>query len=139
MKYDTKHQNKALEALEYIERLITQEQIVEVKKVSRKRSLKQNNYLHVTFGIFGLETGYTIEEAKSLYKRLNKDIYVYEKKGNSFIKSSADLATDEMTQSIDKWRKYAGEHGVEIPVPTDKEAMMHWQNQIEMQTNYLKR
>lgn len=136
MKYDTKNIKEAEEALKYLEHLIDKEHLVDVRRVSRRRSLRQNNYIHVTFGIFGLETGYTASEAKSLYKRINKDIYVYEKNGNPFVRSSADLTKDEMNRSIDVWRNYAGEQGVNIPLPYDTDALMYWENQIE-QSKYI--
>lgn len=122
----------------YLAELIEKQSLVEVKKISPKRSLSQNAYLHLTFGIFGLETGYEAAESKVIYKReANPQIYVYEKNGQKFMRSSADLTIKEMTDSIDKWRKYAAEHGVYIPAPGDDEKLRYWGNEIERSGKYL--
>lgn len=132
MKYNLASTVERDKAFQYLTELSAIECVVEVKKVNPKRSLLQNNYLHLTFGIFGMETGYDVHEAKTIYKRIaNPEIYIYEKKGQKFLRSSADLTTKEMTDSIDRWRKYAGENGVEIPPPENEEALRHWENVIE--------
>ena len=140
MKYDTKNIKEATEAFEYLTKLSGQEALVEVKKINPKRSLNQNSYLHLTFGIFGLETGYSLEEAKTIYKRYaNPSIYVYEKNGAKFLRSSADLDTQEMTITIDKWREYAQENGVYIPPPENLEELRSLENEIDKQSFYIRR
>ncbi len=132
MKYNLQSTTERNNAFQYLTDLSATECLVEVKKINPKRSLKQNSYIHLTFGIFGMETGYTSTEAKTIFKRIaNPEIFIYEKKGQKFLRSSADLDTKEMTQAIDKWRKYAGENGVEIPPPENEESIRHWQNIIE--------
>lgn len=138
MKYKTESIEEATKAFEHLSKLVGQHAVVEIKKVLPKRSLKQNAYLHLTFGIFALETGYDTQEAKTLYKRVvNPNLYVYEKNGNKFLRSSTKLTTEQMTSSIDRWRKYAGEQGIEIPTPIDKEALMFWENRIEQEGKLL--
>ena len=81
-----------------------------------KRTLAQNSYLHLILGWFAMETGYTIEETKQLYKRVNKDIYEYDKEGIPFVRSSSELNTEEMTLTIDRWRNYSADKaGVYLP------------------------
>jgi hypothetical protein len=138
VKYNTDKIEEATAAFVYLTDLVGKHALVEVKKISPTRSLRQNAYLHLTFGIFGLETGYDIQEAKTIYKRVvNPNLYTYEKNGNKFLKSSKYLTTEEMTISIDRWRKYAGEQGIEIPTPIDKEALMAWENRIEQEGKLL--
>lgn len=138
MKYQTKNNQEAVEAKAYLKVLLDKKCLVEIKKVSPRRSLKQNNYLYLTFGIFAAQTGYKPEEAKVIYKRYaNTSLYVYEKNGIAFLRSSADLSTEEMTRSIDRWREYAAENGVNIPPPTDEEALRFYENMIEQQQHYM--
>lgn len=137
MKYALSNKEEAEKAFTYLTELTGKESMVEIIKVSPKRSLNQNSYLHVTFGIFALETGYTTDEAKTIYKRLaNPAIYVYKKNDQTFLRSSADLTVSEMTTSIERWRKYGAEQSVIIPAPNDNKALMYWENQIQTQGKY---
>jgi hypothetical protein len=138
VKFDLKSIAEANKAFEYLTELVGKEALAEVKKISPARSIKQNAYLHLTFSIFGMELGYEASEAKVIYKRLaNPELYIYEKNNQTFLKSSRDLSTKEMSDSIDKWRKYASEQGVDIPAPENQEALMYWENQIETMGKYL--
>lgn len=138
MRYDLSSLVESDKAFTYLTELVGKEAIVEIKHVRKTRSLLQNNYLHLTFEIFGLESGYDAQESKVIYKRLvNPEIYVYEKNGQVFLKSSTKLTTKEMSDSIDKWRKYAAEQGINIPAPNDDEALRYWGNQIEREGKWL--
>lgn len=138
MKYNLADSKEAGQAFAYLVQLTEKKVIAELKRVMPQRSLSQNNYLHLTFGIFGSELGYEAQEAKVIYKRLaNPEIYVYSKNGQTFLKSTAELTTKEMSDSIDKWRKYAAEQGVDIPAPENEEALRYWENQIETMGKYL--
>ncbi len=138
MKFNTAIPYEAKRASEYLRRLHEKKNIVEVKRVSPVRSLSQNSYLHVTFSIFGLESGYEASEAKTIYKRdVNPALFVYKKNGILFLRSTATLTTKEMSDSIEKWRKYAAEQGIDIPAPGDDEALRYWENEIEREGKYL--
>src|SRR3972149_3300739 len=89
----------------FAELLNVRTKIVLQKRV--KRSLNQNSYLYLILGWFACETGYTALEAKQIYKKINEQIYQYEKKGSRFMRSSADLTTVEMTHTIEKFRNYS--------------------------------
>lgn len=138
MRFNTAIPYEAKRASEYLRRLHEKKNIVEVKRVSPVRSLSQNSYLHLTFSVFGLELGYEAAEAKVIYKRLvNPELYIYKKNGQVFLRSSAELTTKEMSDSIEKWRKYAAEQGIDIPAPGDDEALRYWENEIEREGKYL--
>ena len=95
--------------------LLEEKTVITLTKKS-KRTLAQNSYLHLIIGWFASELGYTIDESKQLYKRVNKEIYEYEKEGIPFIRSSSDLSTEEMALSIDRWRNYSADKaGVYLP------------------------
>lgn len=135
---DTKKQLDKQKAISYFEALINKECVFELTEKKPKRSYKQNSYLHLLLGLFGLELGYTIEESKELYKRLNKNIYEYEKNGLTFYRSSADLDTKEMTDSIDKFRTWSAQNGgIYLPSPDDIEQLNEVDLLIKQNSKYL--
>ena len=131
MKFDTSINAEANKAAEYFTSLLDKKCVVEVKKISPKRSLNQNAYLHLLIGAFGLHFGYDMAEAKQLYKELNGDIYIYRKKGRVFLRSSADLSKEEMAKSIDKFMRKSAEAGYELPLATDEGWLRAIENEIE--------
>lgn len=138
MKYKTADRDQCLEAFEYLTKLVGQEAVVEVKKINPNRSLNQNSYYHLLLGIFGLEFGWSIEEAKVLHKReVSPQIFVYEKNGVKFLRSSASLDTKQMSDAIEQFKKYAAEGGLYLPDANDNEKLLFYSNQIEQQSKYL--
>ncbi|MDE2106347.1 MAG: hypothetical protein KGL39_54530 [Patescibacteria group bacterium] len=131
MKYNLANIEEATEAFWYLTLLGGKEATVEIKKISPKRSLPQNNYLHLLLTAFGDHFGYDIEEAKAVYKYANAEIYKYKKNKITFWRSSADLTKDEMTLSIDKFRKFSAEHGCELPLAVDQEWLRRIENDHE--------
>ena len=111
--------------------------LVEVIEVKRNRTLSQNSYLHLLLGAFGLHFGYTIEEAKLIYKQIRSDTYYYKKKGRQFIRSSADLNTEEMAKTIDKFMLKSAEAGYTLPPATNQEWLRQIENEIERSHRYL--
>lgn len=99
--------------------LMEQRTVMELKKKVR-RSTSQNSYIHLLIGYFSMETGYTLVEAKKIYKDCSPQIYVYEKKGKEFIRSSASLTSTEMATSTDRFMDYSSrEAGITLPTPSD--------------------
>ena len=138
MKYNLADRTELDAAFQYLTDLAAKDIIAEIKKVSPARSLNQNNYLHLLLGAFGQHFGYTIDEAKTIYKRdVNPDIYVYEKGGAKFLRSSADLDVAEMTKSIDSFRAYSKEQGCPLPAATDQGWLREIENEIERSKYYL--
>lgn len=138
MKYNTATQIEAEAAFQYLTELVGREAVVEVRRVSPKRSLNQNSYYHLLLGIFGLEFGWSIEEAKTLHKReVSPTIFYYEKNYKKFLRSSADLDSKEMTDAIDQLKKYAAENGLELPDADEDEKLRYYGNLIEEQGKYL--
>lgn len=137
MKYDLKNKPEVDAAFTYLTELAAKEVVAEVIRVSPKRSLNQNNYLHLLIGAFGVHFGYTLPEAKLIYKEINRDIYQYNKKERSFYRSSADLNVDEMTKSIDRFREASDKAGCPLPLATDQGWLMAIENDMERQKMYL--
>lgn len=110
---------------------------VEIKEVRHKRTLSQNSYLHLLLAAFGLNFGYTLEEAKLIYKEVNKDIYYYRKKNRTFIRSSASLDSKQMAMSIDKFMDASAEAGFPLPLATDQDWLLEIQNDMERQGRWM--
>lgn len=140
MKYNLANTQEAAAAVQYLLELTKQGKIAEVKKVSPRRSLPQNSFLHLLLGAFSLETGNQLEASKDLYKWVNKDIYYSKKKigGEVFvtIRSSADLTKDEMTKSIDRFREWSAEQGYPLPSAENEAELRSIANAME-KSNYL--
>ena len=141
MKYNTANNAEAGKALDYLLTLTKGNKIVEVKEVKPRRSLNQNSYLHLLLGAFGAHFGYTLEEAKEVYKHLNKEIYAYERevrgKQWQFWRSSADLDKEEMAKSIDTLMTWSARAGYPLPPATDQEWLRQIENEIERSGYYL--
>ena len=91
-----------------------------------KRSSAQNNYLHCLLGVVAMYVGESLEYVKQeIYKRMvNPEIYVVEKDNKALghivtLRSSKDLNKEEMSLSIDRFRKWAAEQGIYTPSPDD--------------------
>ena len=138
MKFNLSNKEDATNAHIQLARLMIKKPVIEIREVKKRRSLSQNAFLHLLLGAFGLATGYTADESKTIFKReVNSDIFVYSKNGSKFLKSSADLSVDEMSKSIDRFRSYAGENGIELPLATDNDWLLRIENDMEKQGRYL--
>lgn len=113
---------------------------VDIKVVRNKRSLSQNNYLHLLLAYLGLETGYNLTETKALYKEMNRDLYYYYKPTrddenvHEFIRSSAELTTEQMTRSIETLHEVSAANGIPLPLATDQGWLREIERAIELDT-----
>lgn len=140
MKFDLKNEHERKAAQEYLDELKGKELVAEVIRVSPKRSLKQNNYLYLLFEEFRRAFGWdTIDEVKTTFKRdINPQTFVYEKNGGKFLRSTAELDTEEMTRCIDRFREWAATNGHPLPAATDQEWLRQIENEAERERFYLK-
>lgn len=124
---------------DYVNKLFRERAVVEVKKKLPNRTLAQNSYLHLLLGYFGSEYGCSLEEVKiDFYKRTcNRDLFERKKvnkKGKeiTYLRSSAELTTGEMTLSIDRFRNFASsEAGIYLPSSSERDFLIHIQQEIE--------
>lgn len=137
MKFNLAIKAEKSEAYRYFTTLSNKKCVVEVKKINPGRTINQNSYLHLIIGYFGVHFGYTLEEAKLIYKEINKAIYAYEKKGRTFYRSSADLDKEEMATTIDRFMEKSKEAGCVLPPATDPEWLRQIENEIERSKYYL--
>jgi len=118
-------------AKDRFEWLILKGKTFELKEKRKDRTYKQNRYLHLILGWFGLELGYTINEAKMIYKKLNLDLYKYIKNNNTFLRSSAELNTKQMSLTIEKFRNYSNnELGIYLPEANEVAYLNHIEQEI---------
>lgn len=138
MRYDLSDNQQAKEASDFLAASMMRDKIVEIKIVRQRRSLKANAYLHLLLQIFGSEFGYSLAEAKTIYKRdVAPGIFVYYKNDQPFIRSSADLTSKEIADSIEQLKKYSAENGLVLPEPNDEEKLRYYERQVERSSKYL--
>lgn len=118
-------QNRAKERLIW---LIKKGKQFEIKEKRKRRSLSQNNYLHLIISWYAVEYGETADYIKTevFKKQLNRDLFLSEfinKKTGEVRerwKSTSELNTLEMTTAIDRFRNYSSkEAGIYLPKPSD--------------------
>lgn len=129
----------------YVNKLFEERAVVEVKKKLPNRSLSQNNYLHLILSWFACEIGYSLDEVKLDYfkKTCNRDLFTrkkFNKQGTeiTYMRSSADLSTGEMTTAIERFRNYSSaQAGVYLPAPNEHEFIIHIRQEIERNKEFL--
>lgn len=122
-----------------LELLIKRGSICELTEKKARRSVSQNAYLHVALGYLAAQTGNTLDWVKREYykKHCNPDLFVGEKEDNfvgrvHYLKSSAELTTEEMSLSIDRLRNWAVlEAGIYIPTPEEEAQVVAMQIEVE--------
>lgn len=128
-----------------LEFLVKRGSVVELTEKKPKRSLSQNRYLYLLLGYFASQTGNTLEWVKQQYykKLCNPDIFIGEREDRflgrvKYVRSSADLRTDEMNVSIERFRNWsASEAGIYLPDPTNEAELAALQVEVERYKTYL--
>lgn len=119
-----------------LEFLIKNKKRFELTQKRESRTLSQNGYLYLLISWFSLETGYSKDESKQIYKNQSPDLFVYEKNEISFIRSSSDLNTKEMSLSIERFRNYStNQVGVYLPEPDEKEYLESIEQELNRYEN----
>lgn len=105
------------------------------------RSPNQNRYLHLLIGVVAIETGNTLEDAKTYYfkKVVNSDlfqVYVKDNMGNTIdrLRSTAELTKEEMSMAIDRFKRWGAENGIYMPNPEN----IHLLKEIEIEMGRMK-
>lgn len=128
-----------------LEHLISRQCTAELTEKKPKRTLSQNSYLHLLLGYFASQTGNTLEWVKQQYykKLCNPDLFIGEIEDRflgriKYVRSSADLRTDEMNLSIERFRNWsASEVGIYLPEPTNEAEIRALQVEVERYKTYL--
>ena len=145
MIYNLSSQLDVLNARTRLEFLIKRGCIVELTEKKQKRTINQNAYLHLLLGYFASQTGNTLEWVKQQYykKLCNPDLFIGEREDKfigrvRYVRSSADLRTDEMNLSIERFRNWsASEAGIYLPEATSEAEIVALQVEVERYKTYL--
>ena len=110
---------------------------VEMTEKKPQRTLKQNSYLWLILGYWATQTGYTKDEAESIYKSINSDIYYEEKEIGgellTYIRHTYELDTAEMTRTIEKFRNWSAMNEVfpvYIPSPDETDLVQYMEIEV---------
>ena len=120
-------------------------EIVELKRVSCKRTTSQNSYLHLLLSYFALQVGEDLESVKQdYYKReANSELYVRTRNSKlrgrkEYLRSSSDLTVEEMTLSIERFRNWSAQvAGVYLPSTADRDALFEIEREVRNNKQYL--
>jgi mitochondrial fission protein ELM1 len=114
----------------YFQKLLDGNAKIEIKRIAKRRTLSQNNYVHKLFTLYGGEFGWSTEEAKAVIKR--ELGYVYEKDGQKFLMHTSDMNTKELTEFIDRFRNLSAHQGCYLPTPDEfSENYVEMMKQVE--------
>ena len=140
MLYDLTSEMQRKSFLARIDNLIEKGAVVEMTEKAF-RSPNQNRYLHLLIGVVAIETGNTLEDAKTYYfkKVVNPDlfqVYVKDNMGNTIdrLRSTAELTKEEMSIAIDRFKRWGAENGFYMPNPED----IHLLKEIEVEMGRMK-
>lgn len=145
MYFDCEKKEDVKSLLTRVQYLIDKKKKVEINEKKEKRTLNQNNYLHLILTWFAIQYGEPVNYVKKEYfKELcNADIFIIPKedkfKGRTkLLRSSADLNTSEMTIAIDRFRTWSSkEAGIYLPEANEEEFMKHIQSEMLRQRQWL--
>lgn len=139
MLFDLKNEYQIPKFKEYVNKLFKERAVVEVKKKHPNRTLAQNSYLHLLLGYFGSEYGCSLDEAKvDFYKRTcNRDLFERKTvnrygKEVTYLRSSAELTTGEMTLSIVRFRNWSVANAdIYLPGANEYQMLVYAQQEVE--------
>ena len=145
MLFNLKNEHEVPRFKEYVNRLLGERAVVEVKKKHPARTLAQNSYLHLLLGYFASQHGCSLGEAKiDFYKRTcNRDLFerrAVNRQGRevTYLRSSAELTTGEMTLSIDRFRNWsAAVAGIYLPAANEQQMLIYAQQEIERNKEFI--
>lgn len=145
MIYNLSTENDKQRFKDKVNKLYSEQKIVELKEKKPIRSVKQNAYLHLIITWFAIENACELEWVKQKYfKELcNKEIFVttkldpYTGQEETHLKSSSEITTEEMTTAIQRFRNWSSQNGTYLPEPEDVEFLTHIQIESQKYKEYL--
>lgn len=145
MRYDGSNALHAAQARAKLEKLIRDSKVFDLTEKKPHRTLLQNAYLHVLISYFACQTGNTAEWVKREYykKLVNPSLFIREREDPfmgkvKYLRSSADLTTEEMSLSIDRFRSWASESaGIYLPSPDEGRLISLMEMEIERNKEFI--
>ena len=142
--YDTSNPLDKANFMLRAKKLAESGKIIELAEKKPKRTLSQNNFLWLCLSYWGCQTGYTKEEAETIYKNVNRELYYTHKViagvEIEYIRHTYELDTAEMTTSIEKWRNWAAMNDacpVYIPSPEDYQLIQQMEVEISKNNEFI--
>ena len=143
MVYDLSSEFQRKAFLARVDNLMEKGAVVEMTERAF-RSPNQNRYLHLLIGVVAIETGNTLEDAKTYYfkKVVNPDlfqVYVKDNMGNTIdrLRSTAELTKEEMSTAIDRFKRWGAENGIYMPNPDDASLLQAIEIEMGRMKSYL--
>lgn len=145
MRYDGANELHAAQARARLEKLIRGRKVFDLTEKKPQRSLSQNSYMHVILAYFACQYGETAEYVKREYfkKLVNPATFIREREDRflgriKYLRSSADLTTDEMTLCIDRFRNWSAESaGIYLPIPDEGRLISLMEIEIERNKEFI--
>jgi len=134
MKYDLSNEFQKEQAITYFNFLLSAKKSIELKKITCKRTLRQNRYLHLILSWFAIEYGDTLEYVKlEIYKKIvNKEYFksefVNKKTGEIRVEwlSINNFDEYETAKQITNFRNYSSrEAGIYLPSANEYDFLKH--------------
>lgn len=137
MIYNTKNDHELKKMKTRAKALIKKGAVVDLTEKKPKRTIDQNSYVHVLFGLYGIENGFTLVEVKNLVKNYCP-FMKYEKKGEKFPLSTSQLDVEQMTRFIEWFRTWSAQKGCYLPTPDEYRGEAgYFEQQIRNASEYL--
>ena len=146
MTYNLHNQLDVQSARARLEFLIGKGSFIELAEKKPKRSIQQNRYLYCILNYFSCQVGESVDYVKRYYYKYhcNKDIFLRTKvdritnQQTTYLRSSAELDSKEMTDSIERFRNFSMlEAGIYIPSPDEPDSIMQMQIEIERNKQFI--
>ena len=127
------------------ESLLERRSRCELTERKPSRSMAQNRYLHVILAYFAAQTGYSLEEVKTLcFKRgVNAELFEVEREGwrgrkVKALRSVSALSTGELSVAIDRFRNWSAQSlGLYLPGPDDKAFLFYAEQEAERNKEFI--
>jgi len=127
-----------------LDKMIAKGAIVDLSEQRKKRTLPQNNYLHLLLSYFAAIRGESVSDIKlNVFKlECNPDIFIrnltYNGEQLKYIRSTSELDTAEMSLAIDRFinRSFA-HYSIPLPSPEDERFIIECEHEIDRNKEFL--
>ena len=114
MIYDSSISSDEKKARVKFEKLISDKKKFTLTEKGRKRTIRQNSYLHALLQLYSIEYGDTLHFCKQDLK-LRCPFMHFEKDGFTYVVSSSGMDTKPLSEWIEWIRNFAGQEGIYLP------------------------
>ncbi|MDO4707464.1 MAG: hypothetical protein Q4A61_03455 [Porphyromonadaceae bacterium] len=139
LRFDLRQEAEREAFRQHVDFLLRLGREIKIGVVPRRRTLRQNRYLHLLLGYIGLQLGETLDYVKTeLFKRrINAPYFVEAHTDRVYgrveaLRSSRDLTTRELTECIERLRDWSlRELGLYLPSPDEQTRLRTIEREVE--------